>query len=330
MKKRDLIQEIKSIKSRAEFNDRYDFSSRLNDIEYALEEFISFNGDYNNELLKYIPISTIACYEAFFRSATKEIVDFGKPYSDNVADFNQSKNVKLDFEVVSAIQTKILTVGEFVAHIIPFNNFDDINSNLKILLGKDFLNELKSYKKKVSFENKDYSDQEFKEKINEIIASVIRTYELRHIFCHEFATNIKIDKDEILRNFKNCKFFLIHANNVIWDLLYPNAPMTQSEMNIEAQSRLEQKEKELDTLVQFIRNINKEEDFRYFDDELFLVSYEQWKQYRKSVAEYKSSFSGGGTIHPLLYSSASTIVTVEKILSLKDEFEILLRKKNYS
>ena len=168
MKKRDLIQEIRSIKSRTEFYDRYDFSSRLNDIEYALDEFIHYNGDYNNELLKYIPISTIACFEAFFRSATKEIVDFGKPYSDNVAKFNQSKNVKLDFEVVSAIQTKTFTVGEFVAHIISFNNFEDINSNLTTLFGEDFLKELKSDKKKDSFEYKDFSKEEFRNKFDEI------------------------------------------------------------------------------------------------------------------------------------------------------------------
>lgn len=330
MKKRDLIQEIKSIKSRTEFYDRYDFSSRLKDIEDALDEFMHYNGDFNNELLKYIPISTIACFEAFFRSATKEIVDFGKPYSDNVANFNQSRNVKLDFEVVSAIQTKTFTVGEFVAHIISFNNFEDINSNLKTLFGKDFLKELKSYKKKISFEYKDYSKEEFRTKFDEVLVSVKRTYELRHIFCHEFATNLKIDKDEILRNFKNCKFFLHHANNVIYDLLYPNAPMTQSEMNLEAQSKFELKEKELDTLVQFILSINNEDDFRYFDNDLFEESYNEWKKYRDSVGKYRASLADGGSIHPLLYLTATTTVTEEKITSLKDEFEVLLRKNNYS
>src|SRR5678815_4581745 len=119
MKKRDIIQEIKSIKTRSEFNSRYDYTSRLQEIEYAIKEFIEYNGAHNDELLKYIPIATVACFEAFFKSTVREIVDFGKPYSDNVANYNQSKNIKLDFDVVAAIQTKTLTVGEFVAHLLP-------------------------------------------------------------------------------------------------------------------------------------------------------------------------------------------------------------------
>ena len=133
MKKRDVIQEIKSIKSRSEFNSRYDYNSRLSDIEYALKEFSEYNGNFNVELLKYIPISTVACFEAFFNSTIREIIDFGKPYSDNVAKFNHSKNVKLDFEVVAAIQTKTLTVGEFVAHLLPYNNLEEINTNIKVI-----------------------------------------------------------------------------------------------------------------------------------------------------------------------------------------------------
>lgn len=97
------------------------------------------------ELLKYIPIATVACYEAFFRSTVKEIVDFGKPYSNHVANYNQSKNVKLDFEVISAIQTKTLTVGDFVSHILPYNNLSDVVSNISVLIDRDFMEELKTF-----------------------------------------------------------------------------------------------------------------------------------------------------------------------------------------
>tara|TARA_R110000868_G_scaffold167939_1_gene402502 strand:- start:1861 stop:2121 length:261 start_codon:yes stop_codon:yes gene_type:complete len=77
--KRDLINEITSIKSRSEFNTRYDFNAKLNDIEYAFQENLQYNGEYNKELLKYIPIATVACFEAFFSSTYKELIDFGKP-----------------------------------------------------------------------------------------------------------------------------------------------------------------------------------------------------------------------------------------------------------
>lgn len=330
MNKRDHIQEIKSIKSRTEFNSRYDFNSRLIDIENALKEFIDYNGDYNNEIFKYIPISTVACFEAYFRSATKEIVDFGKQYSDNVAKFNQSKNVKLDFEILSAIQTKTLTVGELVAHLISFNNYDDINSNLTLLIGRDFTEELKKFDKDSLFRLEEHSIEDFMSDFPKIIESVKKTYELRHIFCHEFATNLEIDKKEILLNFKNCKLFLEHTDNVIGEILYPDSPRSQTDMNINAYKSYELKNTKLEKLTIAVKKLSNEgSDIEMIDEELFDKSIEKWKEYRTAFAEYKSNGSVGGSMHGLDYSSALETITEEKIKSLENEFEILLRRNHY-
>src|SRR5690606_8779661 len=110
-----------------------------------------YNGNFNKELLKYIPIATVACFEAFFRSVYKELIDFGKPFSDNVVKFNQSQNVKFDFEIVNAIQTKTVTVGEFISHILQCNNFEDINKNLSLLCGIDFADHIKKFKRESIF-----------------------------------------------------------------------------------------------------------------------------------------------------------------------------------
>jgi hypothetical protein len=331
MKKRDLIEGIKLIKSRTEYNSRYDLSSRLNDIEDALSKFVEYNGDLNSELLKYIPISTVACFESFFRSTVKEIVDFGKPFSDRVADFNQSKNIKLDFDVVAAIQTKTLTVGEFVAHMLPYNNYNDINSNISTLIGADFSNELKEYRPASEFLDESIELDDFQERFSEILESIKRIFELRHIFCHEFATNLIIDKEQIISDFKNCKFFLEHTNRFIWHTLYPNEPIAQTDMNIAAYEKFELKNLELETLIKFIKaKSNNEDELEMFDDKLFDKSVEIWEKYRDSVANYKASFVEGGSLYPLIYGNALTSITEEKIESMQKEFEILLRKNNYA
>lgn len=51
MKKRDYIEEIKSTKSRLEYNSRLEYYSRLEEIEYALINYIGHKEDFNNELL---------------------------------------------------------------------------------------------------------------------------------------------------------------------------------------------------------------------------------------------------------------------------------------
>ncbi|GAL86061.1 hypothetical protein MYP_3290 [Sporocytophaga myxococcoides] len=312
-KKRDLIEEIILIKSRAEYNSRHELIFRLPRIGNALENAI-FHEESSIEFLKYIPISTVACFEAFFRSVIKEIVDFGKPFSENVAKYNQSKNIKLDFEIVAAIQTKILTVGDFIAHILPFNNLEDINSNISTIIQKDFLEEIKKY-----------SEGEIS---GVIIESIKSTFELRHIFCHEFATNTKLDTEKILDNLNNCIIFLEGANSFIWHLLHPNAPLTQTDQNIKASEDFKNVNKELNILLDLIKTLNGTEDFdgHTFDQRLFDEAIVKWTEYRDLRAECKASSVLGGSLYPYMFSTSLMDTTKEKIKSLEEEFEFILKK----
>ncbi|WP_299673495.1 HEPN domain-containing protein [uncultured Tenacibaculum sp.] len=323
--KRNLINEITSIKSRSEFNTRYDFKTKLNDIEYAFKENLHYNGKYNQELLKYIPIATVACFEGFFRSTYKELIDFGKPFSDNIVKFNQAKNVKFDFDIVNAIQTKTFSIGEFISHILPCNNYKDINSNLSTLIGKDFTSEIKLFEKESIFEKVKETSKNFKENSNQIFADINRTFELRHIFCHEFATNFDVNREEILRCFSSAKTFINQTNNFIWETIYPNAPETQTEMNIQSNIEFEKVDKEFLELIDLIKE-RKSNNFG-IDPELFDKKLNLWKDYRKNKAELDASQVEGGTMYPTIYINSLKITTKEKIESLKKEFELELRKK---
>ncbi|MGI6048164.1 MAG: lysozyme inhibitor LprI family protein [Petrimonas sp.] len=324
--KRNLINEITAIKSRSEFNSRHDYSRRLNDIEYAFQENLDYNGDFNKELLKYIPIATVACYEAFFRSVYKELIDFGKPFSDNVVKFNQAQNVKFDFDIVNAIQTKTVTVGEFVSHILPCNNFEDINKNLSLLCSIDFADQIKKFKRESISEHVNENSKQFIENGDRIITDIKRTFELRHIYCHEFATNLPIDKDEILRCFNSSKLFLNQVNEFVWDLINPNAPETQTDMNIQASDEFERFENDLFALISTIKEAKKENSDFDLNVGLFDKTIEQWKKYRETKAELDASVVEGGTMYPLFYTNSLIATTKEKIESLKNEFEIDLRR----
>lgn len=323
--RRNLIKEISEIRARNEYNSRFEINDRLEAIENAIEEFENYNLN-KSEFLKYIPISTVACFEAFFKSVYKELIDFGKPYSENVIKFNQSKNVKFDFEIVSAIQTKSLTIGEFISHILPCNNYEDINSNLSILTSLNFTEELKKFQKKSIFENVNENSKLFAENTNQIFSDVKKTFELRHIFCHEFATNFAINKQEIIRCFNNSKIFLNQTDNFIRNLLYPNSPETQTEMNIKASFEFENTEKDLEELINVIKNISEEDIFFIIDKERFDNVILEWKKYREAKAEYDSLLFAGGTIQPLIRFRSLTFTTKQKIESLSKEYESKLKK----
>jgi hypothetical protein len=324
--KRNLINEITAIKSRSEFNSRQDYSSKLNDIEYAFKENLDYNGDFNKELLKYIPIATVACFEAFFRSVYKELIDFGKPFSENVVKFNQAQNVKFDFDIVNAIQTKTVTVGEFVSHILPCNNFEDINKNLSLLCSIDFTDQIKKFTRESIFEHVNDNSKQFIDNGDQIIAEIKRTFELRHIFCHEFATSLPIDKEEILSCFNNAKLFLNQTNDFVWHLIYPNLPENQADMNIQASDEFEKFENDLSVLILTIKEAKNENLDFDLNVELFDKTMQQWEVYRKSKAEFDASIMEDGSMYPLLYASSLTATTKEKIESLKNEFETDLRR----
>lgn len=324
--KRNFVNEITAIKSRSEFNSRHDYSTRLNDIEDAFQENLDYNGDFSKELLKYIPIATIACFEAFFRSVYKEFIDFGKPFNDNVIKFNQAQNVKFDFDIVNAIQKKTVTVGEFVSHILPCNNFEDINKNLSVLCGIDFTDQIKKFKRESIFEHVNKNSKQFIDNGDQILADIKRTFELRHIFCHEFATNVNIDKDEILKCFNSAKIFLNQTNEFVWDLIYPNAPETQTDMNIQAYDEFERFENDLSALISTIKEVKSENSDFDLNAKLFDKTIEEWKIYRNTKAALAASVVEGGTMYPLLYASSLTATTKEKIESLKNEFEVDLKR----
>ncbi|MEN9442925.1 MAG: hypothetical protein RLZ33_3002 [Bacteroidota bacterium] len=324
--KRNLINEITAIKSRSEFNSRLDYSSRLNDIEYAFQENLDYNGDFNKELLKYIPIATVACFEAFFRSVYKELIDFGKPFSDNVIKFNQAQNVKFDFDIINAIQTKTVTVGEFISHILPCNNFDDINKNLSLLCGIDFADQIKKFKRDSIFEHVNDNSKQFIDNGDQIISDIKRTFELRHIFCHEFATNLRIDKDEILRCFNNAKIFLNQTNDFIWDLIYPNALETQADMNNHTSDQFSEADNELTELIITIKEASKENSYMTLNIDLLDETLTEWKKYREVKAKLDASVVEGGSMYPTIYAGSLITTTQKKIESLKNEYTVDLRR----
>lgn len=324
--KRNLINEITAIKSRSEYNFRHVYSLQLNQIESAFIEYFNYNDNFDKELLKYIPIATVACFESFFRSVYKDLIDFGKPFSDNATKFNQSQNVKFDFDIINAIQSKVVSIGEFISHILPCNNFDDINSNLSTIVGIDFVTKIKSYQRESIFDDIKDNSRNFIENSGQIISDIKRTFELRHIYCHEFAIDIKVDQVEILRCFSNSKIFLNQTYDFIWNLLYPDAPETQVESQRQAYDNFIESDSELAELIGALKTASKTETILDFKHELLDDSIKTWKEYREIKANLDASGSEGGSIYPLLYNLSLVSTTNEKIESLKYEYATGLRR----
>lgn len=305
--KRNLVEELKILKDRSGFgySDYYISLLRRTREEYSNTQSV--------ESLKYLPIACIACFESFFRSTYKTIIDLGKPYSDGIEKFRKDG---FGFDIVKAFHDRAFTLGEFVSFSIPCNKLSDINLTLTNLLGFDFLEALRKYEKRSIFDHVNEITDNYQRNFAAIISGVNRTFQLRHIFCHEFGAHVTVSREEILSCYESCMIFLKHTDNVIWNTIYPDSPETQSEMNAVASQQFQESQDRLDKLViEIKKRMTTDYELGLFDEAM-----NHWMQMREISGNLYSNPAEQGTIFPTLRFVRLSILTDDKFNSLSKEF----------
>ncbi len=198
MAKRDYLCEIVAKRSRlatgkTRFDQIMNRFDKLRRIRTLLREPRGVKGLVRPELAKYLPIGNVACIEGFFRLLFRDLVDHGSPFRENVA---QIKDMRISLDQVVGVHGRV-SLGEFVSHLLPLSSFDDINSTMSTILNLSFLDRLKA-------------TPIFEEKGRQVTLSeapegatffqdIQRVFELRHIFCHEPTSGIRVDVKEICK-----------------------------------------------------------------------------------------------------------------------------------
>lgn len=333
--KRDYLEEISSKRERVRHNERNSIlSHRLSALDAVVQhciEFVDINGlqsenylKQDNEIHRYIPIGIIACVESFFRATVKELIDFGSPFSEKAVNLRE---IKFDFSVVHAIAGKELTVGDFLSHLLPMKSFEDINSTIGMMTGKDFLSELKIYffdnESNEEDENGFYQSKELTDEMNKEVAEIYNdvkeTFKLRNIFCHEAAESHIVDIRKIYKCYESTKKFLEASNEFIWDLVEPNRPTSNLDMKIRADEKLTKLTKQMNKLVKEI--LTFEENFENVEEVQKI-----WEEYMDERAEMVASSWEGGTGQGLIILEEKVSLTESRIEELK---EIIKHKKLY-
>jgi len=166
-----------------------------------------------SELLRYFPIGIVAASEGYFRLVYRDLIDFGDPYLRNAAAF---KDLSLGHEAIYAIHGRQTTIGEIISHQLPHNNLGDITRNMDALTGGDFMNGVQHE-----------LDTHTRRSRETTIASwvpefVVRTFDLRHIFCHELATSFTPRVEEIDDCLRATFAFLYCSEGYVQTLLTRN------------------------------------------------------------------------------------------------------------
>ncbi len=223
-KGRDYVTEIVSRRGRLlSETDRFKQLSARSGFVWESFEFLKNeapdDAPYKTELLKYLPIGFVACIEGYFRLLYRDLIDHGPPFSDNVNGF---KDIKFGVEQVLSIHSKkMVSLGEFVSHLLPSNNLGDINRNMSTLIGKDFLERLAGTRIDL---REGFQPSLMEHNLQpEIFQNLERLLELRHIFCHELAPAVHIDAREA-EDCANAAMILLITTEAMSKELMPAAP----------------------------------------------------------------------------------------------------------
>ncbi|HVA54596.1 MAG TPA: lysozyme inhibitor LprI family protein [Gammaproteobacteria bacterium] len=299
----NVIEQIASVKARMHSQlPRYEMPSRMTSIKLAFKDSDKKNG----ELLRYYPVALIATLESYFRLAIANLIDSGSPWLENSAEI--MARTKIEFDVVRAFHGKLITIGEYVGATVSITNIAGLNATMSALLATDYLTALSTTIDR-------WAAQGAKDKVAPIITdpdatyrNVEKTFELRHIFCHEAATGQKVTTDEIAACIEHTALFLKASEELISDTIHPNAPLTQADMNIYSYKQAMERRAELDLAEkELIQSLNDEQRGEYAQIQ------QLWEQLRNASVGFEGAQYKGGSIQPLIHNLASKRMTEDRI-----------------
>ena len=306
-KTRDLVAEIEEIRQRRGI-EIYPVMIPFRMIKIA-RAFRS-SPALDPEFLRYVPIGTVACIEGFFRSAVKECIDAGGQFANNAR--NLSPVLRADFDILNAVHGRRISIGELFAHLVSINRLEQIDAIMSTIIGTKFLKLLTDVHSRWDVEVKGETQKPIIAEPGVVLKHVAEMFRLRHIYAHELVDFDEPDRTTIGEALESSVSFLKAAAEVVGNLLHPNAPLTQADMN-------QQSAKNLAALDGKIETVLKELSSLVDGDRKALLRAGQaaWMEFRHRQAEYEADICRGGTIYPVIFGGAAQSLAKERLENLE-------------
>ena len=257
----------------------------------------------NPQLLEYVPVKIVACFEQFFRAEYQEILANPK-VRKNLKNIDLFKDTKFNFDVIGAFEDNTISLSDYLSLLISCSNLSDIDDAISKLLEIKFLSE---------FRKKDNGKV--------ILKSICEIFRLRHIYCHEVPLKKNIDVDSARKLISHAIDFIDNSDDIIRNALYSDQLSGHEEIEI-AQKEYEEANEELEKLIEILKVKQDKGPFHYND-----FSYiEKWKEYRKERALCDSSINNKESYLPLYYYMNMERTTKSLIKELKEDYKYELKR----
>lgn len=188
------------------------------------------------ELFRHFPVAAIAVLEGHFKTTVATIVNAGSPYLERGLVLAKDR-LKSAVDVVPLLHRKAVTIGDVIAHVIPFNSVSSLETAFGALLDGDFKSMVAGAQGPYEVRNEYANQDALVPSVADLWRALTLTFERRHILAHEAATKFPISFDEATTAVDSCALFASALDAVMWSTIWKDEPLTQSEMNVAAWRR---------------------------------------------------------------------------------------------
>ncbi len=143
-------------------------------------------------------VGIVACIEVAARDAMRKLIDSGDPYDERVGELLKG-DIRFTLDIARAFHDRKVSLGEFVAHLLPISSLTQIIGYFDVLLGSPFQNILATVKHGQYDSNNEHVSVAVVPDVDGMIRSVGRAFAARHVIAHE-AGFTSISENE-LRDF---------------------------------------------------------------------------------------------------------------------------------
>ncbi len=235
-------------------------------------------------------------------------------------------------KALQAIQYRRVTLGEFISHLLPINNLDDINQHLSKIISVDFLDSIKTVDAKF--------EQLLLNSVDAVIGDVIKgvndIFNMRHVFCHELALRERAEIEIIQQAYMMMKAFLCRSSRFLDSVEHPiddGEVMCQRELNQKANDDFLALEDQLNRLIEQIHDRDKKQLEEGYNDRVHPSDEESLRKdiedvhvafmnYREISARYDARDWIGGSGYPMVYFGTLSELTKQMLDELKRSREM--------
>lgn len=207
---------------------------RLEDLRKAIQVIDPVK---NSELFRYFPVAAIAVLETHFKSIVQIIVDAGSPYLERGLSLAKDRSRSIS-DLFPSLHQKVVTVGELVAHQLPFNSVGSIEEPLGVLLDGKFKTILGTVCDPFSVRG-ELECSPIVDDVDALWRDLAETFERRHILAHEAATNYSVTLEQAICAVDCVTFFVMVTEALLWQSVWKSKPLTQVDFRDEAAGQLQ-------------------------------------------------------------------------------------------